>query len=279
MLVEVYYEIKKSSGLPEIIPLKANLRSAKEVAVDHFMKMEHRTTVEVTFDDGGTKRWTISPLTDFQKQSKPPQIRKGKKFANLEYEVWPGHREKPRWAEERLVEVGSEEDFRSEILNAMNDLEKKVDSDVEKDPKGTPLDVPQSMDNAKKKVLSIAFRNLIGEINKDWKKESRPLEKLRPEILAIKDALELMKLAREEFGEEMNEVRKGLRVLWIKCSRVIGDINRLEKTESLSKLHSELHSEVLAIKEALELIRLAREEFGEEINEIGKDLDLKGEKE
>ena len=74
----------------------------------------------------------------------------------------------------------------------------------------------------------------------------------------------------------MNE---GLRVLRIEFSRVLGEINRLEKKESLSKLHSELHSEILAIKEALELIRLAREEFGEEINEIGKDLDLKGEKE
>ena len=280
-MLEVYYEIPKSSGLPEIIPLKANLRSAKEVAVYHFMKMKHRTTVKVPSDDGGTKRWTIGPLTDFQKQSKPPQIRKGKKFANLEYEVWPGNREKPRWAEERLVEARSEEDFRSEILNTMNDLEKKVDSDVQKAPKGTPLDLPQSTDNAKKKVLSIAFRNLIGDINKDWKNESLPLEELRPEILAIKDTLELMRLAREEFGEEMkmNEVDEGLIVLWIKFSRVIGDINGLEKTESLSKLHSELHSEILAIKEALELIRLAREEFGEEINEIGKDLDLKGEKE
>ena len=281
MLVEVYYEIKKSSGLPEIIPLKANLRSAKEVAVDHFMKMKmkHRTTVKVPSDDGGTKRWTIGPLTDSQIQSKPPQIRKGKKFANLEYEVWPRNRENPRWAEERLVEVRSEEDFRSEILNTMNDLEKKIDSDVQKAPKGTPLDVPQNTDNAKKKVLSIAFRNLIGEINKDWKKESLPLEKLRPEILAIKDALELMKIAREEFGEEMNEVGKGLRVLWIKFSRVIGDINRLEKTETLSESLSKLHSEILAIKEALELIRLAREEFGKKINEIGKDQDLKGKKE
>lgn len=274
-MLEVYYEIPKSSGLPEIIPLKANLRSAKEVAVDHFMKMKHRTTVKVPSDDGGTKRWTIGPLTDFQKQSKPPQIRKGKKFANLEYMFFSGNTEKFMWPEGELVEAQSEEDFRSKILNAMNDLEKKVDSDVQKAPKGTPLDLPQSTDNAKKKVLSIAFRNLIGEINKDWKKESLPLEKLRPEILAIKDALELMKLAREEFGEEMNEVGKGLRVLWIKFSRVIGDINGLEKTESLSKLHSE----VLAIKEALELIRLAREEFGEEINEIGKDPDLKGEKE
>ena len=278
MLVEVYYEIKKSSGLPEIIPLKANLRSAKEVAVDHFMKMEHRTTVEVTFDDGGTKRWTIGPLTGSQIQSKPSQIRKGKKFANLEYwffSFFSRNTEKSMWTEEELVEVGSEEDFRSKILNTMNDLEKKVDSDVQKAPKRPPLEIPQKMDNAKK-ALSIAFRKLIGDINKSRKKESLPLEKLRPEILAIKDTLELIRLAREEFGEEMNE---GLRVLRIEFSRVIGEINRLEKKESLSKLHSELHSEILAIKEALELIRLAREEFGEEINEIGKDLDLKGEKE
>ena len=273
MLVEVYYEIKKSSGLPEIIPLKADLRSAKEVAVDHFMKCKHKITVTL---DGGTsqKEWTISPLTAFQIRSKLPQIRKGKKFANLEYKFWPIKLGR-MWLEEKVIEMSSEKEFRSEILNTMNDLEKKVDSDVQKAPKRPPLKIPQKMDNAKKKALSIAFRNLIGEIRKYGKKESLPLEKLRPEILAIKDALELMKLAREEFGEEMNEVGKGLRVLRIEFSRVIGDINGLEKKESLSKLHSE----ILAIKEALELIRLAREEFGEKINEIDKNPDLNSEKE
>lgn len=40
-----------------------------------------------------------------------------------------------------------------------------------------------------------------------------------------------------------------------------------------------MQPEILAIKDALELIRIAREEFGEEMNEIGEDLDLKGEKE
>lgn len=254
-----------------------DLRSAKEVAVDHFMKYKHKITV--TLDEGTPqKKWTIGPLTSRQYEAKLPQIRKGKKFANLEYEVWPGNREKPRWAEERLVEVGSEEDFRSEILNAMDDLEKKIDSDVRKAPKSVPLMIPQSMEDAKE-ALSIAFRNLIGEIRKYGKKESLPLEKLRPEILAIKDTLELIRLAREEFGEEMNEVGKGLRlrVLRTEFSRVIGEINKDWKKESLSL--KKLHPEILAIKEALELMRLAREEFGEKINEIGKDPDLKGEKE
>lgn len=249
-----------------------DLHSAKEFAVDHFMKtkMKHKTTV--TFD-GGTpqKEWAIGPLTARQYESKLPQIGKGKKFAKLEYKFWPTKLGR-MWLEEKVIRMSSEKEFRYEILNAMNDLEKKIDSDVRKAPKSVPLMIPQSMEDAKE-ALSIAFRNLIGEIRKYGKKESLPLEKLRPEILAIKDALELMKLAREEFGEEMNE---GLRVLRIEFSRVIGDINGLEKMESLSKL---LRPEILAIKDALELMRLAREEFGEEINEIGKDQDLKGEKE
>ena len=245
-----------------------DLRSAKGVAVDHFMKCKHKTTV--TLDEGTPqKKWTISPLTSRQYEAKLPQIKKGKKFAKLEYKFWPTKLGR-MWPEEKVIE-----EFRSEILNAMNDLEKKIDSDVRKAPKSVPLMIPQSMEDAKE-ALSIAFRNLIGEIRKYGKKESLPLEKLRPEILAIKDALELMKLARKEFGEEMNE---GLRVLRIEFSRVIGEINRLEKKESLSKLHSELHSEILAIKEALELMKLAREEFGKKTNEIGKDLDLKGKKE
>lgn len=169
-MLEVYYEIKKSRGLSEIIPLKADLRSAKQVAVDHFMKMKHKTTVTL---DGGTsqkewqKEWTIGPLTARQYEAKPPKIRKGKKFANLEYKFWPTKLGR-MWSEEKVIGMSSEKEFRSEILNAMNDLEKKVDSDVQKAPK-SPL--PQSMDNAKK-ALSIAFRNLIGEIRKYGKKES-----------------------------------------------------------------------------------------------------------
>ena len=237
-----------------------DLCSAKEVAVDHFMKCKHKTTV--TLDEGTPqKEWAIGPLTARQYEAKPPQIRKGKKFANLEYKFWPTKLGR-MWLEEKVIGMSSEKEFRSEILNAMNDLEKKIDSDVQKAPKGTPLDVPQSMDNAKKKVLSIAFRNLIGEIRKYGKKESLPLEKLRPEILAIKDALELMKLARKEFGEEMNE---GLRVLRIEFSRVIGEINKYGKKESLPL--EKLRPEILAIKDTLELIRLAREEFGKKIRE------------
>ena len=174
-----------------------DLRSAKEVAVDHFMKCKHKTTVTL---DGGTsqKEWTIGPLTASQKQSKLPQIKKGKKFAKLEYKFWPTKLGR-MWPEEKVIE-----EFRSEILNAMNDLEKKIDSDVRKAPKSVPLMIPQSMEDAKE-ALSIAFRNLIGEICKYGKKESLPLEKLRPEILAIKDTLELIRLAREEFGKKIRE--------------------------------------------------------------------------
>ncbi len=210
-MLEVYCEIKKSSGLPEIIrlniPLNADLRSAKEVAVDHFMKtkMKHKTTV--TLDEGTPqKEWTIGPLTSRQYEAKLPQIKKGKKFANLEYKFWPTKLGR-MWLEEKVIGMSSEKEFRSEILNAMNDLEKKIDSDVRKASKSVPLMIPQSMEDAKE-ALSIAFGNLIGEIRKYGKEESLPLEKLHPEILAIKDALELMKLAREEFGEEINEIGK-----------------------------------------------------------------------
>lgn len=47
----------------------------------------------------------------------------------------------------------------------------------------------------------------------------------------------------------------------------------------IAALSKKMRLGILAIKDALELMRLAREEFGEKINKIGKELELKVEKE
>ena len=61
-----------------------------------------------------------------------------------------------------------------------------------------------------KKVLSIAFRKLIGEIDKYGKEDNLPLKERHLVVLIIKDALKLMRLALEEFGKKINEISKDL---------------------------------------------------------------------
>ena len=87
-MLNVYYEIKKSSRLPEIIPLKndkiVDLHSVKKVAVDHFIKCKHKkrkTTVDLV-DSGMDSNncpiiWTISLAS-------PSPIEEGKKFMRIE---------------------------------------------------------------------------------------------------------------------------------------------------------------------------------------------------
>ena len=114
-----------------------NLRSAKEVAMDHFMQCRHKTTVDLVDSRMDSNNcpiiWTVSLAS-------PSPIEEGKKFMRIEVQFMMLFRQEvPRYGLQRKrIEMQSEERFRSKILNTWIELGEKLLSDV-------PPDVPEEI--------------------------------------------------------------------------------------------------------------------------------------
>ncbi len=112
-----------------------NIRSAKEVAVDHFMKCKHKereTTVNLVdsrMDSNNCSiTWTLS-------LPRPPSIEEGKTFVDIEVKFRMLFRQKePRHGlKGDRIEMQSKEGLCSKVLKTWMELEEKLLSDVPPD--------------------------------------------------------------------------------------------------------------------------------------------------
>ena len=118
-----------------------DILSMKEVAVDHCMKYEHKerkSTVDLV-DSGMDSNncsitWTLSLAS-------PSSTQNGKTFVVIGVQFRMLFRQEvPRYGLKRdKIEMQSKEEFRSKVLKAMTELEKKLLSKFPNAPEGTTL--------------------------------------------------------------------------------------------------------------------------------------------